>query len=125
MIRSLLDRGAVGLVTTHDLELTRIVQSLDGRAANYHFEDQITDGTMTFDYELRDGVVERSNAIELMRMMGLGRLKNQNIQVGNQTATVFENLVMRRDLRSVLSSRGIVRCRQPTDNVRHHVVTAH
>lgn len=71
VIRSLLDRGALGLVTTHDLELTRIVQSLDGRAANYHFEDQITDGTMTFDYRLRDGVVERSNAIELMRMMGL------------------------------------------------------
>lgn len=71
VIRSLIDRGAMGLVTTHDLELTRIVQTLDGRAANYHFEDQITDGTMTFDYELRDGVVERSNAIELMRMMGL------------------------------------------------------
>lgn len=71
VIRSLLDRGALGLVTTHDLELTRIVKSLDGRAANYHFEDQITDDTMTFDYRLRDGVVERSNAIELMRMMGL------------------------------------------------------
>ena len=71
VIRSLIDRGAMGLVTTHDLELTRIVGTLDGRAANYHFEDQITDGTMTFDYQLRDGVVERSNAIELMRMMGL------------------------------------------------------
>ena len=71
VIRSLLDRGALGLVTTHDLELTRIVKSLDGRAANYHFEDQIADGTMTFDYQLREGVVERSNAIELMRMMGL------------------------------------------------------
>ena len=71
VIRSLLDRGALGLVTTHDLELTRIVDSLDGRAANYHFEDQITDGAMTFDYQLRHGVIERSNAIELMRMMGL------------------------------------------------------
>lgn len=71
VIRSLLDRGALGLVTTHDLELTRIVESLHGRAGNYHFEDQITDGAMTFDYRLRDGVVERSNAIELMRMMGL------------------------------------------------------
>ncbi len=71
VIRSLLNRGALGLVTTHDLELTRIVESLDGRAANFHFEDQITDGAMTFDYRLRDGVVERSNAIDLMRMMGL------------------------------------------------------
>ena len=71
IIRSLLDHGALGLVTTHDLELTRIVDSLQGRAANYHFEDQVTDGMMTFDYRLRNGVVERSNAIELMRMMGL------------------------------------------------------
>ncbi len=71
VIRSLLDRGALGLATTHDLELTRIVKSMDDRAANYHFEDQITKDAMTFDYQLRDGVVERSNAIELMRMMGL------------------------------------------------------
>ena len=71
VIRSLLDRQALGLVTTHDLELTRIVQTLAGRASNYHFEDQIVDGNMTFDYRLRNGVVERSNAIELMRMMGL------------------------------------------------------
>ena len=33
--------------------------------------DGTSDGTMTFDYQLRPGVVERSNAIELMRMMGL------------------------------------------------------
>ena len=71
VIRTLINQGALGLVTTHDLELTRIVDSLDGRAANFHFQDQIADGHMTFDYRLRDGVVQRSNAIELMRMMGL------------------------------------------------------
>lgn len=71
VIRSLVDSSALGLVTTHDLTLTKIVDSLDGRAVNMHFEDQITDGQMTFDYQLRTGVVERTNAIELMRMMGL------------------------------------------------------
>ncbi|MCA9060719.1 MAG: hypothetical protein KDA85_19540, partial [Planctomycetaceae bacterium] len=60
-----------GLVTTHDLALTQIVDSMDGRAVNKHFEDSVVDGHMTFDYLLRDGVVERSNPIELMRMMGL------------------------------------------------------
>ncbi len=59
------------MVTTHDLALTRIVESMDGKAVNMHFEDQVVDGQMTFDYQLRDGVVERSNAIELMQMMGL------------------------------------------------------
>lgn len=58
-------------MTTHDLALTRIADSLPNQAVNKHFEDTIVDGTMLFDYRLRDGVVERSNAIELMRMLGL------------------------------------------------------
>ena len=71
VIRSLVSRNSLGIVTTHDLSLTEIVSSMDGKAVNMHFEDQVEDGQMTFDYKLRDGVVQRSNAIELMRMMGL------------------------------------------------------
>ncbi|MEN9555349.1 MAG: mismatch repair protein MutS [Planctomycetota bacterium] len=71
VIRSLVERNALGLVTTHDLALTRIADSMPNQAVNKHFEDTIVEGTMLFDYTLRDGVVERSNAIELMRMLGL------------------------------------------------------
>lgn len=71
VIQTLVERGGQGMVTTHDLALTEIVDSMDGKAVNKHFEDHIEHGKMTFDYKLRDGVVERSNAIELMRMMGL------------------------------------------------------
>lgn len=71
VIRSLVDRGALGMVTTHDLALTQIVDSLAGRAVNRHFEDTVVDGRMLFDYRLREGVVQRSNALELMRMLGL------------------------------------------------------
>lgn len=71
VIRTLVNKSALGMVTTHDLTLTKIVDSMGGKAENKHFEDQVLDGKMTFDYQLRDGVVERSNAIELMRMMGL------------------------------------------------------
>ncbi|MEO2013340.1 MAG: DNA mismatch repair protein MutS [Fuerstiella sp.] len=71
VIRSLVNKSALGMVTTHDLTLTDIVDSMDDKAVNMHFEDQVSDGHMTFDYKLRDGVVQRSNAIELMRMMGL------------------------------------------------------
>lgn len=71
VIRTLVNRNGIGMVTTHDLTLTRIVDSMDGRAINMHFEDQVLDGQMSFDYQLRNGIVERSNAIELMRMMGL------------------------------------------------------
>ncbi len=71
MIRTLVNAGAIGLVTTHDLALTEIVGAFGSRAENIHFEDRLEDGRMTFDYRIRPGVVQRSNALELMRMMGL------------------------------------------------------
>ncbi len=71
VVRGLLERGAIGLITTHDLALARIAESLAPRAANVHFEDQLEDGKMTFDYLLRPGTVQRSNALELMRSVGL------------------------------------------------------
>ncbi|MBM81599.1 MAG: DNA mismatch repair protein MutS [Planctomycetaceae bacterium] len=80
IIRSLLDQGAVGLVTTHDLALTKIVDSIGDTAINVHFEDNIVDGEMTFDYRMRPGVIDRSNALELMRMIGLKIEKRGNDQ---------------------------------------------
>jgi hypothetical protein len=73
LVRALVEKGAIGLVTTHDLALTRLVESLgDGRAANVHFEDHLDEnGRITFDYRLRPGVVEKSNALALMRAVGL------------------------------------------------------
>ena len=71
LVRGLVDRGAIGLVTTHDLALADIADSLGERAANVHFEDQVEDGQIHFDYRMRPGVVRKSNAIELMRSVGL------------------------------------------------------
>lgn len=71
VVRGLLKRGAIGLVTTHDLALARIAEELAPTAGNVHFEDHLEAGKMTFDYRLRSGVVQRSNALELMRSVGL------------------------------------------------------
>lgn len=71
LVGGLLRRGAIGLITTHDLALARIADELGARAANVHFEDHLEDGQMRFDYLLRPGVVQRSNALELMRSVGL------------------------------------------------------
>jgi hypothetical protein len=71
VIRGLINRGAVGLVTTHDLALARVAEALAPQAVNVHFEDRLENGRMTFDYRLRDGVVRKSNALELMRAVGL------------------------------------------------------
>jgi len=71
LVRGLVQRGAIGLITTHDLALADIADELGERAANVHFEDQIADGKISFDYHMRPGVVRKSNAIELMRQVGL------------------------------------------------------
>jgi hypothetical protein len=71
VIRALVNKRAIGMVTTHDLALAEIEPGLDGVLANFHFEDQIENGKIAFDYLLRPGVVTKSNALELMRSVGL------------------------------------------------------
>jgi hypothetical protein len=71
VIRALLERGAIGLVSTHDLALTEIA-GLDAHAlVNVHFEDEFIDGKLKFDFKLRNGIITKSNGIELMRSIGL------------------------------------------------------
>ncbi|MDG2051045.1 MAG: DNA mismatch repair protein MutS [Myxococcota bacterium] len=71
VIRGLIEREALGIVTTHDLALAQIEEVSRGRIVNVHFEDQFDGDQMRFDYRLRPGVVTRSNALELMRSIGL------------------------------------------------------
>jgi hypothetical protein len=71
MVRGLVDRGAVGFITTHDLALAGIADELGAKAANVHFEDHVENGEIRFDYRMRPGVVRKSNALELMRGIGL------------------------------------------------------
>jgi len=69
--RSLLERGAAGLITTHDLALAEIAELLRPSAANFHFEDRLENGKLIFDYRLSPGPVQTSNALNLMRSIGL------------------------------------------------------
>jgi DNA mismatch repair ATPase MutS len=71
LVRSLIDRGAIGLITTHDLALAAIADRSGGRAANVHFEDELRGGELVFDYTMRPGPVTDSNALELMKAVGL------------------------------------------------------
>ncbi len=71
VVRGLVEKGAIGLITTHDLALSKLEETLPGRARNVHFEDHIEDGKIRFDYRMRDGIVKKSNALELMRGIGL------------------------------------------------------
>src|SRR5271155_3762748 len=69
--RSLFNHGAIGLLTTHDLALAEIADALGPQVGNFHFEDRFEDGKLRFDYPLTPGIVRTSNALELMRSIGL------------------------------------------------------
>ena len=71
VLRALVDRQAIGLITTHDLALTRVADDLEPRAVNVHFDDRFERGEIQFDYVMKPGPVTRSNAIALMRAVGL------------------------------------------------------
>jgi len=71
VVRNLVDSGSIGIVTTHDLALTQVADALGQRARNVHFQDHLEDGVVKFDYRMHDGVVTKSNALELMRAVGL------------------------------------------------------
>jgi hypothetical protein len=71
ILRGLLARNGMGLATTHDLALTEMASALGPVAANVHFEDELVEDQMRFDYRMRPGVVRKSNALALMRAIGL------------------------------------------------------
>ncbi len=73
LIRALVDQGALGLVTTHDLALAESISDLREKAVNVHFQDEVEpeSGRLRFDYRMRPGIVHRSNALELMRAVGI------------------------------------------------------
>ena len=71
IVRSLVARGAVGLIATHDLALTQMAGDLNLKAENFHFQDSLDKNELRFDYRLYPGIVETSNALKLMRSIGL------------------------------------------------------
>jgi DNA mismatch repair ATPase MutS len=81
-MRSLLDRGAIGLITTHDLALTQIADDLGPRAANVHFDDTFEGDAIRFDYRMKPGPVTHSNALALMRAVGLDVSDNSQLPSG-------------------------------------------
>ena len=70
VMRALIRRGAIGLISTHDLTLTEIAaDGLPGR--NVYFEDSGEGGQLHFDYKLRPGLLTHSNALNIVRMLGI------------------------------------------------------
>jgi DNA mismatch repair ATPase MutS len=82
VVRALVRRDAIGLVTTHDLALTEIaLNGLPG--ANVYFEDSGEGGELRFDYKLRRGVLSRSNALNIAHILGIDAAASAAISKGN------------------------------------------
>ncbi|HEX8822255.1 MAG TPA: DNA mismatch repair protein MutS [Archangium sp.] len=71
VLRLLLATGACGGVTTHDLSLANLAEEYAGKVVNMHFRDHLENGKMVFDYQLRSGVVDTTNALRVLRMAGV------------------------------------------------------
>ena len=71
ILKELLAREAMGAVSTHDLGLGDLQAEMPDHVENVHFEEQVEGEVMTFDYKLREGVVQSSNALRLMKIVGL------------------------------------------------------
>jgi len=72
VLSEFVEHRAIGVVSTHDLALTQIPAKFGERGANYHFEDRLENGRLIFDYKVKPGVVQTSNALKLMHAIGLG-----------------------------------------------------
>jgi hypothetical protein len=71
LVAELIRRGAIGLVTTHDLALADLEDAHAGMVRNVHFADRVEKGRMHFDYRMRPGVIDSTNALRLMKANGL------------------------------------------------------
>lgn len=71
LINKLMNIGAAGLVSTHDLELASLEDETNGRIKNYHFMEFYKDDKIYFDYKLRSGVSTTRNAMYLIKMAGI------------------------------------------------------
>ncbi|MEP7290089.1 MAG: hypothetical protein ABI947_30440 [Chloroflexota bacterium] len=69
-LRALVGRNGLGIISTHDLELTKLADETPG-ISNDHFREEVIDGRMVFDYKLHHGPCPTTNALTIMRLEGL------------------------------------------------------
>ena len=69
-VHALVGRNCLGCISTHDLELVTLANTLSG-VTNYHFKEDVIDGEMVFDYSIRSGPSPTTNALKIMQLEGL------------------------------------------------------
>ncbi|TDQ07559.1 MutS-related protein [Pedobacter metabolipauper] len=70
-IQKLIEQHTPALFATHDLQLSEMQDNYSNEVRNYHFDIQISDGEMNFDYKLKYGPCTTFNAALLLKEIGL------------------------------------------------------
>ncbi len=71
VVRTLVNRGAIGALSTHDLALSEIASAKGLRGVNVHMGSRNQKDPMDFDYMLKPGVTTEANALAIARMAGV------------------------------------------------------
>jgi dsDNA-specific endonuclease/ATPase MutS2 len=71
LVRQLQGQNASGIIATHDLELARLEEEKPEKIKNFSFSSEVANGTLSFDYKLKEGVCKSFNASQLMKQMGI------------------------------------------------------
>lgn len=71
VIYTMLDSGAVGAISTHDLALTEMADDPTRAGVLVHMESNNPDDPLDFDYLIKPGISTRSNAMAIVRMIGI------------------------------------------------------
>jgi DNA mismatch repair ATPase MutS len=71
VVQTLINGGAIGVLSTHDLALTEIANTPGMRGGNLHMGSRDERDPMDFDYRLKPGVTNESNALAIARMAGV------------------------------------------------------
>lgn len=71
LIKQLIKKDAVAILATHDVELAKEENNQPQNITNYHFDVQVANDELYFDYKLKDGICKSLNASILMRKIGI------------------------------------------------------
>jgi hypothetical protein len=71
VVRTLVERGAIGILSTHDLALTEIASAQGMGGVNMHMTSRNEGDPMDFDYRLKPGITSETNALAIARMAGV------------------------------------------------------
>jgi DNA mismatch repair ATPase MutS len=70
-IKKLIAQRTPGFIATHDLQIADLVEEYPEQLRNFHFDIQIQENEMYFDYQIKEGKCETFNASLLLKAIGL------------------------------------------------------